>query len=228
MVTRREGAFALVAACVAATLASGAASGSPPVTDRPFYAGLYAGGGVGAANGADVDEAQLRAPFEAQGIPIRIVDDEDGWTFAAHAFLGYEVCPFFAVEGAYTDLGSYDFEAQPIADPGRFSAKLSPRAWSVSGLVTTPVWKGFRAFGRVGAAFWNADLDVDDKLGFGLLARSEHARGTSLVWGFGARFDVIRHVGIRVEWQRFENVGDRKKTGESDYDALLASLVFSF
>ena len=218
----------LAAAGCAAGLAPGAARASPPEPERSFHQGFYAGGGLGAANGADVDEAQLRAPFDAQGIPIRITDDEGGWTFAWHAFLGYQLFSFFAIEGAYTSLGSFEFETQPIEDPGRFSAELSPRAWSVSGLLMTPPWKGLSAFGKVGAAFWRADLDVSDRLGFGLLARGDDASGTSFAWGLGIRFDFTKHVGLRAEWDRFENVGKRSSTGRSDYDALLGSLVFSF
>lgn len=217
-----------VAAWGATGLAPGAALASPPEPKRSFYQGFYVGGGLGAANGADVDEAQLRAPFEAQGIPIQIVDDEDGWSLAGHAFLGYQVIPYFAIEGAYTGLGSYDFEAQPTADPGRFTAELSPRFWSVSGLLTTPAWNGLSAFGKVGAAFWKADLDVSDQLGFGLLARGDDASGTSLLWGFGVRFDFTQHVGFRAEWERIENVGEREATGRSDYDAVLGSVVLSF
>lgn len=223
-----RGLAALLAPVAAALLAPASALALPPEEEPPFYAGIYAGGGLGASHGADVDRSTLSDPFDAQDIAIQIVDDEEGWELGWHAFLGYQPCRFFAVEGAYTSLGSFDFEAQMVEDPGRFVAELSPRAWSLSGLVTTPPWKGLSAFGRVGAAFWKAELDVDERLGAGLLARGDDARGTSLVWGFGARFDFMKHVGLRAEWERFENVGERDETGRADFDVVLASLVFSF
>ncbi len=219
--------FALgLAACCASLVAPQPACAIPP--EPHFYENFYAGGGLGVAQGADVDEATLRRPFDAQEIAIEVVDKDDGWDLAWHGFLGYQVCRFFALEGAYTSLGSYSFEAQIVEDPGRFVAELRPRVWSVSGLFTTPPWKGLSAFGKVGAAFWKTDLDVDQRLGAGLLAESDDANGTSVVWGFGGRFDFSKHVGLRVEWERFENIGRRKRTGQSDFDAVLGSLVFSF
>jgi hypothetical protein len=48
------------------------------------------------------------------------------------------------------------------------------------------------------------------------------------VWGFGGRVFFTRHLGIRAEWERFENVGSNSATGRSDFDAVLASVVVSF
>jgi len=212
--------IALAAACGAALLPAPPAHSLPP-SSPPFYERFYAGGGVGAAQGAEFDESDLRRPFDAQGLTIQVVEDTD-WEFAWHAFLGFQVCRFFALEGGYTSLGSYSSEVQVVEDPGRFVAEASPHAWSVSGLVTTPPWKRLSAFARVGAAFWKADREIHDRLGAGFLAQGDDASGTSVVWGFGGRFDFSKHVGIRGEWERFENVAD------GDYDVLLASLVFSF
>jgi hypothetical protein len=217
----------LLAALTATALAPALALALPP-TAPPWYEGIYGGGGAGAAHGADVDERQMRAPFDALGISIQQVDDEDDWEVAWHIFLGYQVCRFFAFEGAYTSLGSFDAEFQVVEDPGGFETKLESHAWTVSGLVTTPPWKGLSAFGKVGAAFWKADLDVDDAVGAGVLAHGDDARGVSVVWGFGGRWFFTRHLGIRAEWERFENVGSNSATGRSDYDVVLASLVFSF
>src|SRR5262245_20806022 len=135
----------LLVSLAATELAPASALALPP-PKPPFYEGLYIGGGLGAARGADVSERILRAPFDAQDLTIQIVDEEDDWEFAGQAFLGYQVCRFFAFEGAYTYLGSFDSEVQVVEDPGRFETELKPHAWSLSGLVTTPPWRGLSAF----------------------------------------------------------------------------------
>ena len=217
----------LLASLAAIELLPAPALALPPAKPA-WYEGIYLGGGAGAANGADLDERQVRAPFDAFGISIQQVEEPDDWEVAWHVFLGYQVCRFFAFEGAYTSLGSFESEFQVIEDPGRFDAELEPHAWTVSGLVTTPPWKGLSAFGKVGAAFWKADLDVDNQIGAGVLARGDDASGVSVVWGFGGRFFFTRHLGVRAEWERFENVGSNSATGRSDYDVVLGSVVVSF
>jgi len=217
----------LLASLAAIELAPATALALPPAKPA-WYEGIYLGGGAGAASGSDVDERQVSAPFDAFAISIQQVDEADDWEVAWQLFLGYQVCRFFAFEGAYTNLGSFESEFQVIQDPGRFEVELEPHAWTVSGLVTTPAWKGLSAFGKVGAAFWKADLDVGKRVGAGALARSTDASGVSIVWGFGGRFFFTRHLGIRAEWERFENVGSNSATGRSDYDVALGSVVFTF
>lgn len=217
----------MLGSLVATELVPASALALPP-TKPPWYEGIYLGGGAGVGKGADVDERQVRAPFDAFGIAIQQTEDEDDWEIAGHGFLGYQVFPFFAFEGGYTFLGSFQSEFQVVDDPGRFQVELKPHAWTLSGLVTTPPWRGLSAFGKVGAAFWKVDLDVDNGIGAGVLARSQDARGVSVVWGFGGRFDFTRHLGIRAEWERFENVGSNSATGRSDFDVVLGSLVISF
>jgi hypothetical protein len=219
--------LSLLASFAAIGLVPGSAAALPP-EPPPWYEGIYVGGGLGAGHGADVSERQVRAPFDAAGVTIQQVDDGDDWELAWHAFLGYQVCRFFAFEGGYTSLGSFNSEFQVVEDPGGFRVELEPHAWTVGGLVTTPPWKGMSAFGKVGAAFWKADLDIDNRIGAGVLASGDDARGVSVVWGFGGRVFFTRHLGIRAEWERFENVGSNSATGRSDFDAVLASVVVSF
>jgi hypothetical protein len=41
-------------------------------------------------------------------------------------------------------------------------------------------------------------------------------------------YDVSPKFAIRAEWERFDKVGDKNKTGEGDVDLLSVGLKFSF
>jgi hypothetical protein len=47
------------------------------------------------------------------------------------------------------------------------------------------------------------------------------------MFGFGASFDIGKTAAVRIEWERFMDVGE-SDTGQSDVDLLSASLVFRF
>ena len=53
-----------------------------PPANSGWYEGIYLGGGAGAANGADLDERQVRAPFDAFGLSIQQVEEPDDWEVA--------------------------------------------------------------------------------------------------------------------------------------------------
>ena len=48
------------------------------------------------------------------------------------------------------------------------------------------------------------------------------------MFGLGASADIAKNFAVRVEWERFLNVGDKDTTGQSDIDLVSASLVFRF
>jgi OOP family OmpA-OmpF porin len=57
---------------------------------------------------------------------------------------------------------------------------------------------------------------------------SESASGTGLSYGIGLQYDFTNTTGLRLDWERFADVGDEDKTGQSDVDMLSAGLVFRF
>ena len=48
-----------------------------------------------------------------------------------------------------------------------------------------------------------------------------------LTYGFGAQYDMMQNAAVRVEWQRYDQVGG-SRTGETDIDVLNVGLLYKF
>jgi opacity protein-like surface antigen len=70
-----------------------------------------------------------------------------------------------------------------------------------------------------------------------IAAPSVSVADTDLEWtlGLGGQYNFTKSVGMRVEWERFFNVGSSpsnatagQTTGEADIDLISAGLVYKF
>ncbi|MFC4309192.1 outer membrane beta-barrel protein [Steroidobacter flavus] len=67
---------------------------------------------------------------------------------------------------------------------------------------------------------------VDQSDVFNLLHRRVDASQTELFGGVGAAWNINQSFTLRVEYQRFFDVGDDEKNGESDIDVINVSVLF--
>jgi hypothetical protein len=61
---------------------------------------------------------------------------------------------------------------------------------------------------------------------FNLLHRRVDASQTELYAGLGAAWNINDNFGLRVEYQKFFDVGDDEKAGESDVDVVNLTVLF--
>jgi len=121
---------------------------------------------------------------------------------------GYQFSKNFDLELAYTDLG------QSKAGNVTFGAT----GFDATGVGMLPLGSGFSLLARGGLFIWKADRKAP--------GASTDATGTDLTYGLGLKFDFNRDFSARVEWQRYKDVGDVSRTGQSDIDVIGASLVY--
>ncbi|MGI9308900.1 MAG: outer membrane beta-barrel protein [Gammaproteobacteria bacterium] len=134
-------------------------------------AGFYVGASVGSAS---VEVSDSGATF-----------DEDD--FAWKIFGGYQLNGWLAVEGGYVDFGAPDDSAQGIeVDPWGLDA------FAVAGIPLGPV----RLFGKLGAVYYNADVDIS---GF----ESFDEDGVEIAAGVGAEIELFS-LGVRAEIEYFD------------------------
>ena len=70
-------------------------------------------------------------------------------------------------------------------------------------------------------------VDVADQTDvFNLLHRRVDASQTELLVGLGAAWNINESFALRVEYQKFLDVGDDEKAGETDVDVINVSLLF--
>jgi len=129
---------------------------------------------------------------------------------------GYQISRNFAAE-----LGYHDFGRVTLSGPG--SANIKANAAELVGLGAYPFANQFSVYGKLGAYHAEAKLSPP-----GSGSASLKDRNTDLTFGFGAQYDVTREAGVRVEWQRYKNVGGDDTGGKHDIDVISVGLIWRF
>lgn len=130
---------------------------------------------------------------------------------------GLEVNEFIAMEIGYINLGEAKMTGATVG-----TAKASGMTLGLVG--TYEVTPTFTLLARGGMNFLT--LDVNETTGATVSKNSD----TDVAWslGVGGQFNLSKSVGLRMEFERFFNVGDAHTWGEPDVDLVSAGLVFKF
>jgi len=193
----------------------------------------------GEASTKNVDQGALDQNlidfFGAGGLAIvdatsNLDDSDTGFGLAA----GYQVNPYFATELAYVDLGEWDYAAEGTVTDGvsdyastfGLSQSAAGPVFSVLGIV--PIGERFSVFARLGLALMNVDADADLSIdGVADSARASTDRSNG-VYGLGGEFNINRRFGVRLEWDRYADVGSEDLTGDTDIDLISLGLRYNF
>lgn len=164
-------------------------------------AGGYFGIGYGSSKMKDASTALIGTAF----------DDKDK---AIKLFGGYEFNPNVAVEASYVDFGEFT---------GKIGTTVTDR-WEANALDLAVVGKiplgNFSLHGKLGLALWNVD---DTFVGI-----SASESGTGISYGLGFQYNFTKQFGLRMDWEKYTDVGDANATGQSDLSTMTASVVFKF
>src|SRR5262245_15711415 len=120
---------------------------------------------------------------------------------------GYQFSRNFDLELAYADLGEAKIGANTLGTKGV----------EATGVGMVPLGEGFSVLARGGLFSWKADLKGPG---------AADSTGTNLTYGAGVKFDFNRDFSARLEWQRYKDVGDVNKTGQTDIDFIGASFMY--
>lgn len=154
----------------------------------------------------------------AQGFNGVCDDSNSGF----RAFGGYKFNPYVGVELGYTNF------ARGRAD-GTLNSQNVYGLWkgygiNLSAAAYLPLGRSFELVAKAGLVGWNVQSPNR------LLANRTviDDRGFSLAAGVGATWFFIPQVGLRLEFERFQNVGDPETVGRFNVDHLSLSLVGQF
>jgi len=169
-------------------------------------------------------------PMPAYWLPGK--DDEaTAWS----AIAGYRPFDYAAVEVAYVDLGSLqEYQPSQTIFGGLFGtpigiipevrSKLETTAPTISALGILPITESFELFLRGGWYF--ADQKVTHASPGLPTGRKTH--GTDgLLFGAGAQFSFGDHWTVRLDFQRFDDVGENNGIGSADIDVMSLGVLFS-
>lgn len=145
-------------------------------------------------------------------------DDSD---IAYKIYGGLEVNEYISMEVGYANLGEVEYTA-PTGTRSNHGMTLQ----LVGSYALNP---SFTLLARGGMNILNTEVDgaivnVIDSTSV------NNAGDTDVSWslGLGAQYNFTKSVGLRVEWERYFEVGDPDSTGEADIDLISAGVVFKF
>jgi OOP family OmpA-OmpF porin len=171
-----------------------------------FAQGFYVGGHFGQVRYANTCD-------EIGGSGVSCDDSDTGFRILG----GYQITPLIAAEVAYTDLG----ELSARGPGGTASVEVS--AFEIVAVGTLPMADRFSLYGKAGIYRGEVDARIDTVL----LTDSASESNTDLTVGAGVRFDFSRQASVRLEWQRYPDVGG-DETGEDNIDFFSVGLLFRF
>ena len=212
--------LALGVLCIAAISGARAAS----ILEQGSYYGLGFGQSKYDQSKSELDNDVLSAiepGLSAQNFSSQL--DNSDTTY--DALVGYRFGAHLAVEGAYADLGAAAYTASmTLTDtkttaPQTNSTHFSSKGFMVSALGIVPFGSRWEAYGRGGLIYADTELRVTRvRAGFPT-TRDDSSQSSDWVFGVGAGCELGDHFSIRVEYQKFKNVGD-SNTGETDVDTI--------
>lgn len=175
-------------------------------------AGVYVGAAFGQAKHKDACE----------GADISCDEKDSAWK----VFGGYQFNRYIAAELGYADLGQS--KATGTVGPVTVDAAFEVTAWELVAVGSFPVMERLSLFGKFGLYRADVELSGSGRIGAGApIPFSEDDSNNDITFGFGARFDLTRNIGVRAEWQRYKSVGG-DDTGEVDIDLISAALIWRF
>jgi len=128
---------------------------------------------------------------------------------------GMQINRNFAAEIGYHNLGEI------TATAGASRANLQVDVFELVGIGAFPIANMFSIYGKLGGYYGRAEL-TSNVAGIG-----GDETNTGLTYGAGVQFDVMRQLGVRLEWQRYDNVGG-DRTGEGDINVISVGAIWRF
>lgn len=234
-------AIALAALGALATMSAQAAGraslfDSPPPSKAP-RSGLYLGFDLGQSS-YDLDrgdlDSQLVDSLQQAGIDVlsgSSETSEDGFTYGIT--VGWQFLPWLAVEAAYVDLGDAEYKSNTVITDGATTADLrttltaESAGATLSALGILPLGGGWDVYGRVGAYFGSNDASAAVSVDGIPADLDDSSSSQTLLWGGGVGY-TRGHWTVRLDYQKFTDVGDENGFGEVDVDRITFAGLYRF
>ena len=159
--------------------------------------GLYLGGAVGSSN--------FRQGCDGLQAGLSCKNTDSGWK----GFAGYQLTRNWGVEAVAAEFGKAKASGAPLGTD--ISAEARVWGYGLAGTGTWSVSKEYDVFGKLG--MFHGIVESSATSG-GMTAKVSGRSNTALV-GAGARWNFSGNWGARLEWERFNKIGD-SVTGTSD------------
>jgi len=133
-------------------------------------------------------------------------------------FGGYQFNAYLGVELGLADMGD-----RPATVTGLGPATAKFRVFETLLVGTLPLNQHFSVYGKAGIYQWDVDFEFPAGV-----AGSADANGNDYTVGLGVRYNFTRNAALRLEWQRYNSMGDRNTTGRFNADVFGVGALVSF
>ena len=176
--------------------------------------------------GRSTIDARVDDVFANQGVTSSSSVDKHDTTYSLGA--GYQFNRNFALEGGYIDLGKFNVNSTisaPAADTGHGTYKVS--GWNLSGVGIIPLQNGFSVYGKAGLIFADVKLNAASDTGTAPVTGGSKSvtKGT---YGLGTSYDFGKNLIGKLEWNRFQGLGESKNSGKVDLNAYTVGVSYRF
>lgn len=200
------------------------------VTSIPAQAGdLYAGVNYGNLKMKDKGACGTAGVVLNSGYSCTSSDNSDN---VAKLFGGYQLMENLGFELGYVSFSETTASASGTAKGTATSVTAKTKFKSkgfVFGVVgTLPVTNEFGFIGRLGIHRWNVQSEATTSAGTSALAKDTKPGFAFDNIGVGAKYSFSKTMDVRMEWERYLDVGDDHITGQTNIDTVTLGLVFKF
>ena len=133
--------------------------------------------------------------------------------------VGFMFTPNWGIELAYRDWG----KTIETNDTMGSSSELKTKSGEAVIVGAMPIYS-LTLYGKAGGYYAKHRLTTT-------YANQANADGNNKQWtyGVGIRYDILKHIGIRAEWQRYNNVGTQKIGVVAPHvDMISGGIIFIF
>lgn len=186
--------------------------------------GLYGGISLGTAS-VDIDKKSFDDALTSAGVTglsSKANESDVGYK----AYLGYSFNPHFALEGGYANLGSAEYKATFTG--GNAKVDWKSHGMFIQAVGRAPMGDSFALLGKGGVYFSENEATIKATGPGGSAAGDASENEVNFVIGLGGEYAFNKSAALRVEWERFLNVGDKDTTGEGDIDLVSVGVAFKF
>ena len=187
--------------------------------------GWYGGINLGRSSGG-VSSGQIDGVLNKQGITSSTATGSHDTSYNLN--LGYQFNRNFALEGGYNDFGKLKVNSTVTAPANdTASGNWSATGWSAVGVGILPLDRNFSVYGKAGVVFADTKLSLSSDTGANAISGGSR-RSTNGTYGLGVSYDFGNRVVGKLEWNRYQGLGDSNTTGSADLNTYMAGVAYKF
>lgn len=195
-----------------------------------FYIGAFGGQATYDIAKEDMDDLFLFAG-DAAGLPIlggesSLEDSDTGLGVVA----GMRLTPHIAIEASYLDLGAAEYRLDGLVNLGNTfgvvefegGADIEVTGPAVALVGIIPVSETIELYGKAGMFFSETDFTVF----FDSISESASFSSEEILYGVGMAWNLNPSWSLRLDFQRFADVGEEDELGEANIDQFSVGVLY--